>query len=105
MGCAVYTSLWVVLKADVHSQQRIFYMGSKREINVDQAHRGCTVAVDAQPLTSVNPLFMKYTPTNGEFTGQNSYGVRSFGLFLDACREINEGRETPEKYDDDSLAM
>eukprot|EP00586_Coscinodiscus_wailesii_P023649 CAMPEP_0172497046 /NCGR_PEP_ID=MMETSP1066-20121228/94767_1 /TAXON_ID=671091 /ORGANISM="Coscinodiscus wailesii, Strain CCMP2513" /LENGTH=423 /DNA_ID=CAMNT_0013269621 /DNA_START=62 /DNA_END=1333 /DNA_ORIENTATION=- len=104
MGCAVYTSSWVAPKADVHSQQRFFYMGSKGEINVDQAHRGCTVAQDGKSFASVNPLFMKYTPTNGEFSGQNSYGVRSFELFLDACRDINEGRATPDKYNDGSLA-
>mmetsp|Transcript_31778 Transcript_31778/g.32027 ORF Transcript_31778/g.32027 Transcript_31778/m.32027 type:complete len:370 (-) Transcript_31778:1308-2417(-) len=72
LGCAVYTSSWVAPKADVHSQQRFFYMGSTGEVTVDQAHRGCTVAVDNQSFASVNPLFMKYTPTNGKFSGQQS---------------------------------
>ena len=72
LGCAVYTSSWVAPKSDVHSQQRFFYMGSKGEINVDQAHRGCTVATDEKGFGSVNPLFMKYTPTNGMFSGQPS---------------------------------
>lgn len=65
-GTAVYTSSWVAPKADVHSQQRFFYMGQKGEINVDQAHRGYTVAKDGDGFRSVNPLFMKYTPSDGE---------------------------------------
>uniref|UniRef100_A0A7S2RWI7 Gfo/Idh/MocA-like oxidoreductase N-terminal domain-containing protein n=1 Tax=Eucampia antarctica TaxID=49252 RepID=A0A7S2RWI7_9STRA len=107
LGCAVYTSSWVAPKSDVHSQQRFFYMGSKGEINVDQAHRGCTVAVDDSPYASVNPLFMKYTPTNGYFAGQNSYGVRSFENFIDACRTCNESsssRKQPSDFDDGSIA-
>lgn len=62
----MYTSSWVAPKADVHSQQRFFYMGQKGEINVDQAHRGYTVAKDGDGFRSVNPLFMKYTPSDGE---------------------------------------
>eukprot|EP00566_Odontella_aurita_P010413 CAMPEP_0113581564 /NCGR_PEP_ID=MMETSP0015_2-20120614/31378_1 /TAXON_ID=2838 /ORGANISM="Odontella" /LENGTH=424 /DNA_ID=CAMNT_0000486037 /DNA_START=231 /DNA_END=1505 /DNA_ORIENTATION=- /assembly_acc=CAM_ASM_000160 len=104
LGCAVYTSSWVAPKSDVHSQQRFFYMGTKGEINVDQAHRGCTVAVDGATFASVNPLFMKYTPTNGMFSGQGSYGVRSFENFIDACRSINDGTTAPGDYDDGSLA-
>ena len=94
LGCAVYTSSWVAPKSDVHSQQRFFYMGTRGEINVDQAHRGCTVATDDGPFASVNPLFMKYTPTNGKFAGQGSYGVKSFENFIDACRAINAGTKT-----------
>jgi len=104
LGCAVYTSSWVAPKSDVHSQQRFFYMGTKGEINVDQAHRGCTLAVDGSPFGSVNPLFMKYTPTNGYFSGQGSYGVRSFENFVDACRDVNAGKAIPGDYDDGSLA-
>eukprot|EP00957_Ditylum_brightwellii_P134501 10253641-Ditylum_brightwellii.AAC.1 len=104
LGCAVYTSSWVAPKSDVHSQQRFFYMGSKGEINVDQAHRGCTVSVDDSPFASVNPLFMKYTPTNGKFAGQNGYGVRSFENFIDACALINEGKSKTSDYDDGSIA-
>lgn len=103
-GCAVYTSSWVAPKSDVHSQQRFFYMGSAGEITVDQAHRGCTVATDTTGFASVNPLFMKYTPTNGMFAGQNSYGVRSFENFIDACRSVNVGTAQPSDYDDGSLA-
>jgi len=104
LGCAVYTSSWVAPRSDVHSQQRFFYMGSKGEINVDQAHRGCTVATDDNGFGSVNPLFMKYTPTNGKFAGQSSYGVKSFEVFIDACMAINEGKAKVEDYDDGSLA-
>jgi D-galacturonate reductase len=104
LGCAVYTSSWVAPKSDVHSQQRFFYMGTKGEINVDQAHRGCTVAVDDTPFASVNPLFMKYTPTNGKFAGQSAYGVKSFETFIDACRAINQGSAKASDYNDGSLA-
>lgn len=104
MGCAVYTSSWVAPRSDVHSQQRFFYMGSKGEINVDQAHRGCTLAQDGQPFLSVNPLFMKYTPTAGKFAGQGGYGVKSFEVFVDACIGCNAGTQKPGDYDDGSLA-
>lgn len=104
LGAAIYTSSWVAPKSDVHSQQRFFYMGSKGEINVDQAHRGCTVSTDEAGFGSVNPLFMKYTPTNGKFSGQGSYGVRSFENFIDACRAVNVGASKPEDFDDGSIA-
>jgi len=104
LGCAVYTSSWVAPKSDVHSQQRFFYMGTNGEINVDQAHRGMTVACDGKPFASVNPLFMKYTPTNGMFSGQGSYGVKSFECFVDACREVNAGKKAVQDFDDGSLA-
>jgi D-galacturonate reductase len=39
-GTAVYTASWGAPKADVHSQQRFHYLGSKGEITEDQAHRG-----------------------------------------------------------------
>lgn len=104
LGCAIYTSSWVAPKSDVHSQQRFFYMGTTGEINVDQAHRGCTVATDGNGFASVNPLFMKYTPTNGMFSGQGSYGVRSFENFIDACREVNAGTQKASDFDDGSLA-
>jgi D-galacturonate reductase len=98
------TSSWVAPKSDVHSQQRFFYMGTKGEITVDQAHRGCTVATDDTGFASVNPLFMKYTPTNGKFSGQGSYGVKSFENFVDACRAINAGISKPQDFDDGSIA-
>ena len=104
LGCGVYTSSWVAPKSDVHSQQRFFYMGTKGEINVDQAHRGCTVSQDNKPFASVNPLFMKYTPTNGYFSGQGGYGVRSFENFIDACQLCNNGSKTPDDFNDGSIA-
>lgn len=104
LGCAVYTSSWIAAKSDVHSQQRFFYMGTKGEINVDQGHRGCTVAEDGKPFASVNPLFMKYAPTNGYFSGQGGYGVRSFENFIDACKSCNSGASKPEDFNDGSIA-
>ena len=104
LGCAVYTSSWVAPKSDVHSQQRFFYMGSKGEINVDQAHRGYGIATDEGGYASGNPLFMKYAPTNGMFSAQSTYGYKSFDQFIDACRAINEGTAKASDYDDGSLA-
>lgn len=103
-GTGVYTSSWVAPKSDVHSQQRFFYMGTNGEINVDQAHRGCTYAQDEKPFASVNPLFMKYTPTNGQFSGQASYGVKSFENFMDACIKINKGESKCDDFNDGSIA-
>ena len=106
-GCAIYTSSWVAPKSDVHSQQRFFYMGNAGEVNIDQAHRGCTMSTDTTGhLQSINPLFMKYTPsgTNSEFAGQNSYGVQSFEYFIDACRAINAAQTQPSDYDNGTLA-
>jgi D-galacturonate reductase len=79
-------------------------MGTHGEITVDQAHRGASVSTDAAGYASINPLFMKYTPTNGVFSGQGSYGVKSFENFIDACRDINAGNSKPADYDDGSLA-
>jgi D-galacturonate reductase len=104
LGCAVYTSSWAAPKSDVHSQQRFFYMGSKGEIHVDQAHRGCTVAMDNKPFASVNPLYMKFTPTHGYFSGQFGYGVRSIENFIDACAACNGSLVNPDNFDDGSIA-
>jgi D-galacturonate reductase len=48
----------------------------KGEVTVDQAHRGYSMSSDADGYRSVNPLFMKYTPTDGKFSGQLGYGYR-----------------------------
>lgn len=104
LGTAVYTASWVAPKSDVHSQQRFFLMCQSGEINVDQAHRGYTVATDGGGFKSGNPLFMKYTPTNGRFSGQGGYGVRSFENFVDAVWEVNSGNKSVADYDDGSLA-
>jgi D-galacturonate reductase len=108
-GCAIYTSSWVAPKSDVHSQQRFFYMGNAGEVNIDQAHRGCTMSTDtSQQLQSINPLFMKYTPSGNtntsEFVGQHSYGVQSFEHFIDACRHINAHQTQPSDYDNGTIA-
>lgn len=99
VGTAVYTSSWVAPKSDVHSQQRFFYMGHKGEINVDQGHRGYNMADDGSGYRSVNPLFMKYTPTDGKFSGQLGYGYRSFEAFVDAVQEVNSGLKTVSEFD------
>jgi len=98
-GTAVYTSSWIAPKSDVHSQQRFFYMGHDGEATVDQAHRGYTLATDAEGYRSANPLFMKYAPdAQGRFTGQSGYGYRSFEDFIDAARAIGAGEAAPKDY-------
>lgn len=64
-------------KSDLQSQQWFFYKGTKGQINVDQGHCCSNVAQDETLFASVNPLFIKYTPTYGKFSGHDSYGVRS----------------------------
>ena len=98
-GVSVFTSSWIAPKSDVHSQQRFFYMGQKGEVRVDQAHRGFSTATDESGYASCNPLFMKYTPTDGKFSGQNGYGYKSFEAFVDAAREINAGGKAPSDFD------
>eukprot|EP00842_Homolaphlyctis_polyrhiza_P005867 jgi/Hompol1/6281/HPOL_002619-RA len=93
LGTAVYTASWVAPKAEVHSQQRFFYMGHKGEIRVDQAHRGYEMATDDNGYASVNPLFMRYTPdSNGFYAGQSTYGHRSIELWAEACLSIKQGK-------------
>jgi len=99
IGHAVYTSSWIAPKADVHSQQRWFYMGQTGEVTVDQAHRGYTVAQDGAPFASVNPLFWKPTPTDGKFVGQRTYGYLSFESFIDAVHEVNSGKKKASDFD------
>lgn len=99
-GHALYTSSWVAPKADVHSQQRFFYMGTNGEVNVDQAHRGYTVCTDAQGYKSSNPLFWKPAPSNGKFVGQHTYGYLSFDCFLDAASSVNRKIQTLDELGD-----
>jgi D-galacturonate reductase len=103
LGTGVYTSSWIAPKSDVHSQQRFFYMGHGGEVNVDQAHRGYNMAADGDGFRSVNPLFMKYTPSDGHFNGQRGYGYRSFEEFIDAAARIN-ARQAKVADFDESLA-
>lgn len=92
-GTGVYTSSWIAPKAEVHSQQRFFYMGHTGEVRVDQAHRGYHVATDEAGYASCNPLFMKYTPNpEGEFAGQLGYGYRSIEAFVDAVAALQQGK-------------
>ena len=98
-GISVFTSSWVAPKSDVHSQQRFFYMGHKGEVRIDQAHRGFNTATDENGFASCNPLFMKYTPSDGMFSGQNGYGYKSFEVFIDAVQSVNSGEKKPEYYD------
>ncbi|EMI56774.1 Gfo/Idh/MocA family protein [Rhodopirellula sallentina] len=97
---AIYTSSWIAPKADVHSQQRFFLMAHGGEVNIDQAHRGYSLAVDNDGFSSPNPLFMKFTPdADGYFSGQNGYGYRSIEVFLRAAEEIRQGNAHPNDFD------
>ncbi|TPX37816.1 hypothetical protein SeMB42_g06746 [Synchytrium endobioticum] len=99
LGTAVYTSSWIAPKAEVHSQQRFFYMGHKGEIRVDQAHRGYEIATDDDGVASINPLFMRYTPDGqGRYAGQGTYGHKSIECWADACIEIKNGRKQPQDF-------
>lgn len=92
LGTAIYTSSWIAPKSDVHSQQRFFYMGHKGEVQIDQAHRGFTVATDESGFASANPLFMKYEPdVDGHFAGRSGYGYRSIEDFVRAAVAIRSG--------------
>jgi D-galacturonate reductase len=96
---AVYTSSWIAPKADVHSQQRFFYMGHGGEVSVDQAHRGYTLATEAAGYASANPLFMKYAPdAEGYFAGQSGYGYRSIEDFVEAANAIRAGGAAAESF-------
>lgn len=98
---ALYTSSWIAPRADVHSQQRFFYMGHHGEVTVDQAHRGYTVATDPKGFRSVNPLFMKYAPgADGRFAGQSGYGYRSLEDFVQAAIAIREGVAAVDDFSD-----
>ena len=93
---AIYTSSWIAPKADVHSQQRFFYMAHGGEISIDQAHRGYSLALDEAGFSSPNPLFMKFTPdADGYFSGQNGYGYRSIEVFLRAARKFAKAAQDP----------
>ena len=100
-GHATFTSSWVAPKADVHSQQRWFYMGHGGEISVDQAHRGYTVSTDASGFASINPLFWKPSrdALTNEFTGQSCYGYKSFESFVDAATACNRKEAKPADFD------
>jgi D-galacturonate reductase len=96
LASAYYTASWIAPKSDVHSQQRFYYLGQKGEVQIDQAHRGYTLATDSAGFNSPNPLFMKYTPdAQGYFSGQSGYGYRSIEAFVDAVAQIRSGLARP----------
>jgi hypothetical protein len=58
----VYTASWTApTKAGVHSEQFFHYMGSKGEINVNQARRGYEVTIDGEGRTAFNPYVARRT--------------------------------------------
>lgn len=96
---SIHTASWIAPPSDVHSQQRFFYMGHKGELQIDQAHRGYNTSTDLTGYASVNPLFMKYTPSEGYFAGQQGYGYQSIEGFIDAATTIATSAATPEDFD------
>lgn len=98
-GTSIHTASWIAPPSDVHSQQRFFYMGHAGEISVDQAHRGYTVATDRNGFQSANPLFMKYTPREGRFAGQDGYGYRSLEHFVRSATKLRQKNTTLETLD------
>jgi D-galacturonate reductase len=99
LASAFYTASWIAPKSDVHSQQRFYYLGQKGELQIDQAHRGYSLATDAAGFSSPNPLFMKYTPdAQGYFSGQSGYGYRSIEAFVDAVAQIRGRLAKPEEF-------
>ena len=99
LASAFYTASWIAPKSDVHSQQRFYYLGHKGEVQIDQAHRGYSLATDAAGFSSPNPLFMKYTPdAQGYFSGQSGYGYRSIEAFVDAVEQVRGGAAAPEDF-------
>lgn len=93
LATSIHTASWIAPPSDVHSQQRFFYMGHNGEINVDQAHRGYVVSDDIKGFQSANPLFMKYTPRNGKFAGQGSYGYKSIEAFIESSLVLQKEPE------------
>jgi D-galacturonate reductase len=90
LAMSSHTASWIAPKTDAHSQQRFFYMGHEGELQVDQAHRGYQQSTSAG-YASLNPLFMKYTPTNGYFSGQQGYGYLSIAYFIEAALARKKG--------------
>jgi D-galacturonate reductase len=98
IGTSIHTASWIAPPSDVHSQQRFFYMGHDGEINIDQAHRGYTQSSDTNGFKSANPLFMKYTPRDGKFAGQESYGYKSIATFISSSIELSEDTTKLSEY-------
>jgi len=99
LACGIYTASWIAPRSDVHSQQRFHYMGSKGEIQIDQAHRGYTISTDEQGYRSANPLFMKYEPdSQGRFAGQGGYGYQSIEAFVSAALSVKKRETEPSDW-------
>jgi D-galacturonate reductase len=99
LASAFYTASWIAPKSDVHSQQRFYYLGHKGEVQIDQAHRGYSLATDEVGFSSPNPLFMKYTPdAQGFFSGQSGYGYRSIETFIDAVEQVRSCVASPVEF-------
>jgi D-galacturonate reductase len=98
VGTSIHTASWIAPRSDVHSQQRFFYMGHNGEINIDQAHRGYTMS-DKDGFKSVNPLFWKYTPRDGKFVGQETYGYKSLESFVQSAMKINNKEKSIQDFD------
>ena len=98
LGTSIHTASWIAPPADVHSQQRFFYMGEKGEINIDQAHRGYTQSTDTNGFKSSNPLFMKYTPKDGKFVGQDGYGYKSIATFIKSVNTLQKDTKKLKEY-------
>jgi len=105
LGTAVYTASWVAPKADVHTQQSFHYMGTTAEFRVNQAHRGYTMNSDDGTPSSINPLYMKYTPDNdGYYSGQQGYGYRSIEEFVQSSIKLRNGEIKDPRVFDNNLA-
>jgi D-galacturonate reductase len=98
-GIGLYTASWVAPLSDVHSQQRFFYLAEQGELQVDQAHRGYAQSTDEKGFASLNPLFMKYTPTDGRFAGQQGYGYRSVEETVGAVAAIHSGQASAADFE------
>lgn len=103
-GTSVHMASWIAPPGDCHTQQNFYYGGGKGELRVDQAHRGYSGASEENGYSSLNPLYMRYTPDGrGYFGGQQGYGYRSLSLFLEAAEEINNGLRTTEQCDKEGI--
>ena len=102
VGTAVYTSSWVAAESDVHTQQRWFCLMEKGEANVDQCHRGYTLAEQGRGYASLNPLYIRNKKdAKGRYCGRQGYGYRTFESFVEAATAINKGQAKPEDFDTD----
>ena len=91
---AVFTASWAAPEAEVHSQQRFFCLCHGGEVRVDQAHRGYTLSRTGPGMQSLNPLYMRYEPQDGEFVGQSGYGYRGVAAFVEAVAALRAGQRT-----------